>query len=157
MQEKIFIRKMIKSDLPNFLEIRNLSREYLHDDREFSIEDCIKWFDEKNPVFFVIQIDDNMIGYFRTSNWKENSVYIGADIHPNFRGKGFGYYSYLKFIDFISKNYGFDTLYLEVLSTNTRAINLYKKLGFQITDTSTNKLVRNNKTIDSILMELKIS
>lgn len=157
MQENISIRKMVKDDLSVFLEIRNLSKEYLHDNTEFSMKECTTWFDEKNPQFFVIEFGGKMIGYFRTSNWKEDSLYIGADIHPNFRGKGLGYKSYLKFIELMNKNYSFNTFYLEVISTNIRAINLYKKLGFKQIGISDSKLIRDNQIIDSIVMKLEIS
>jgi RimJ/RimL family protein N-acetyltransferase len=152
---RLNIREMLVDDLPHFLEIRNLSKEFLHDNSTFTLEQSTEWFKKTNPIFYVIELGDIMIGYFRTSNWDGNSPYIGCDIHPDFRGLGLGYLSYLKFIDRIYSEFNISSLKLEVLSTNVRAKNLYHKLGFIDIGVSEDKIIRDGILVDSIIMELK--
>jgi RimJ/RimL family protein N-acetyltransferase len=152
---RLNIREMLVDDLPYFLDIRNLSKEFLHDNSTFTLEQSTEWFKKTNPIFYVIELGDVMIGYFRTSNWDGNSPYIGCDIHPDFRGLGLGYLSYLKFIDRIYSEFNISSLKLEVLSTNVRAKNLYYKLGFIDIGVSEDKIIRDGIQVDSIIMELK--
>jgi RimJ/RimL family protein N-acetyltransferase len=152
---RLNIREMLVDDLPHFLEIRNLSKEFLHDNSTFTLEQSTEWFKKTNPIFYVIELGNVMIGYFRTSNWDGNSPYIGCDIHPDFRGLGLGYLSYLKFIDKIYNKFSISSLKLEVLSTNVRAKNLYYKLGFIDIGVSEDKIIRDGIQVDSIIMELK--
>ena len=148
-------KEMELSDIPSFLEIRNQSKEFLHNDSHFTLDQATDWFEKTNPRFYIIKLGNIMIGYFRTSNWENNVPYIGCDIHPDFRGLGLGYLSYLKFIDKIYNEFKVDSIKLEVLSTNTRAKNLYNKLGFKEIGISNEKIIRDNTQIDSIIMELK--
>ena len=152
---RLNIREMLVDDLPFFLEIRNLSKEFLHDNSTFTLEQSTEWFKKTNPIFYVIELGNVIIGYFRTSNWDGNSPYIGCDIHPDFRGLGLGYLSYLKFIDRIYSEFNISSLKLEVLSTNVRAKNLYYKLGFIDIGISEDKIIRDGIQVDSIIMELK--
>lgn len=142
------------SDLPEFLEIRNEAKDFLHNNTVFNLNDAIKWFNNAKPIFYMITLNGKNIGYFRTSNLKDKSIYIGCDIHKIYRGYGLGYIVYKKFIPKIYDMFEVETIKLEVLSTNDRAINLYKKLGF-IEICKSNKIIRDNQEIDSIVMELK--
>lgn len=155
-QNNIEIIDMTYYDLQFFVDVRNKSREYLHNNTEFTLANVVKWFSETKPSFYIIKLDDVSIGYFRTSNYntETNSLYIGCDIHPEYRGLGLAYKAYIKFIKQLRES-GIDSIQLEVLSTNTRAINLYKKLGFVDIGISNEKIKRNDAIIDSIIMELK--
>ena len=132
----MIIRPLIKEDLPFLLEIRNECREYLHDSKIFTLEECINWFESTQPKFYILEYLGERIGYFRTSNWSKDSVYIGLDIHKNYRGKGYAVTAYKLFIDKLDK----EIYYLKVLMKNKRAIHIYKKLGFQIIGTCQNSL-----------------
>lgn len=147
-------REMIDDDLPKFLSIRNESKEFLHNNSEFSIEETKQWFHTTQPKFFIIELGQVMVGYFRTSNWEKDSLYIGCDIDSSLRGFGLGYLSYLKFMEFLKVKYEIKKFKLEVLSTNIRALNLYKKLGFKDIGVSENKIFRGDVEVESIIMEL---
>lgn len=149
-------RKMEISDLPNFLEIRNVSKEFLHNNSEFTLENAIEWYKTYNPIFYMIELGENIIGYFRTSNWENKSIYLGCDLSPNYRGFGLGYNSYIGFINKLKNDFDLDNIKLEVLSNNIRAKNLYNKLGFKTIGISEEKIIRNDEEIDSIIMELKL-
>lgn len=146
---------MIESDLNLFLEIRNKSLKYLHNNTKFTLLECKEWFIETKPEYFMIELDGKSVGYFRTSNWVNNSMYLGCDIHPKYRNLGIGQKAYTKFIKELYLKYKVKTIQLEVLETNERAIHLYKKLGFVKIGESKNKIVRNDNKITSIIMEHK--
>jgi len=154
----ITLRKIVETDLPFFLEVRNeCAIEFLHDSMLFSLEDALGWFQNTNPNYYIIEYNNEKIGYFRTSNYnpEESSVYIGCDIHIDYRGKKLAYESYLKFIPFIRKELNIDTINLEVLSTNTRAKNLYKKLGFVFNPDKSENILKNNHEVLSEFWSLK--
>ena len=73
-------------DLPFLIEVRNECREFLHDDRVFTLTECERWFRETKPDFRVIRYRGERIGYFRVSNYNPDdaSIYIGADLHKTF-------------------------------------------------------------------------
>lgn len=128
----ITIRKMLAEDINFFLEVRNLCAPFLHNNTKFTLEQSKKWFKHTPNIYYIVEIDNNSIGYFRTSNYKLNTCYIGMDIHPIYQGKGFSQMLYPMFMDMLFSNHNINLFYLEVLSTNKRAIHIYKKLGFEI-------------------------
>ena len=150
-----FFRKMKISDLEFFLEIRNECADFLHNNNIFTLSDAITWFNENNPEFYIINYNNTDIGYFRTSNHTNDNIYIGCDIHKNFRGKKLAYNAYIRFMNFIFSKYDVSKISLEVLSNNLVAYNLYKKLGF-IEDPALKfqKILRNGEYLRSILMSL---
>lgn len=147
------------ADLEFLNEVRNqYASEFLHDDRTFTLEETEKWFAETNPSYYII-LDDatkSKIGYFRLSNHsdKNKNLYIGADIAPEFRGRGYAKPAYNMFMDFLFNYYNLNKITLEVLSTNLIAINLYTSLGFIYEGTKRQEIFRNGMWIDSIIMSI---
>ena len=137
-------------DLAFVNEVRNECAEYLHDPRTFTLEETFEWF-KSDPKFWIIWNDGERIGYFRTSNYTGKTAYVGADLHKDYRGKGYGYHSYLEFLPLLFKYYDLDAVFLEVLETNDRAKYLYNKLGFK--EVSREKILREGVFIYSILMK----
>ena len=149
------IRPLNKKDIGFYNEVRNECRQFLHDDSQFSYEQSLNWFESKGDKdpFFIYEINDKPIGYFRTSNWQNGSCYIGMDIHKDYRGKKLAVAAYRKFMDFLNKEYHIEKFELEVLRDNERAFCLYKKLGFK--QVSEYKI--ENSTRTSIIMEKRYS
>ena len=90
----IEIKPMVESDLDFFSEVRNsCSEEFLHDSRKFTPDQALIWFNEKKPDFYIVTKGGEKIGYFRTSNLnkEERNIFIGCDLHENFRNKAFTY------------------------------------------------------------------
>lgn len=154
---KIQIKKIEKEDLAFLNETRNLvSEEFLHDSRKFTYKETLNWFDRSKPDYRIIWIENVRIGYFRVSNYSKinKNLYIGADIHPEFQGKGYSKESYKIFIPQIFEEYDLHKISLEVLSTNKRAINLYLKLGFRREGIKRDEVFKGNKYVDSIIMSV---
>jgi RimJ/RimL family protein N-acetyltransferase len=153
----ISFRRLKETDLEFLNEVRNhCAIEYLHDSRTFSLSDTLNWFNTTHPNYYIILNEEEKIGYFRLSNYSitNQNIYIGADLHPKFWGKKLSYPSYQKFIDYLFINYNLNKISLEVLSTNIRAYNLYKKLGFVQEGIKRQEVFKQNQFIDSIIMSL---
>jgi len=156
MRELSF-RKMNLYDLPFLVEVRNeCCGKYLHNPRQYTLEETYEWFFKTDPLFFMTLLDGERIGYFRTSNHsKENrNIYIGADLHKDFRGKGLAYESYKRFIPMLSKELDLHKISLEVLETNQRAIKLYEKVGFIHEGVKRDEVLKDGKWVDSIIMSI---
>jgi len=147
------VRKMIKSDVPFYNFVRNECCEFLHDPTKYTLQEAYEWFDKKKNPFYMYELNGETIGYFRTSEWSFGgdsvSCYVGMDIHKDYRGKGLATKAYEEFFEYLTKHHSVSTFNLEVLDTNTRARNLYKKLGFKEV-----KTIFYNKEQSSILMQL---
>lgn len=153
----IILRELEVEDLEFLNGVRNeCSKEYLHNSETYTLSETIEWFEKTNPKFWLILNGDVKIGYFRTSEYSQENrnLYIGADIDLSFRGKGYAYEAYIKFIPFIFTEMSLHKISLEVLSTNYRAINLYKKLGFIVDGIKREELLKDGVWVDSIIMSI---
>jgi len=148
----IRIVELKRDDIPFLNGIRNeCAEDYLHDSRTFSVDETYKWFDKNNPEYYVIEYDTCKIGYFRTSNYSiaNHNIYIGADLHRDWRGKGLAYKAYRVFIPFLFDKHSLNKISLEVLSTNIVAKNLYRKLGFVFEGTKREEVHKKDRYVDS--------
>ena len=105
------------------------------------------------PLWYVIEIRDKVAGYIRTSNYDNvnKNLYIGLDLHPNFRGHGYAFQSYQMFMDWLKMS-GYLTVLLKVQISNYVAYNLYRKLGFMPIGIIPNAIIKNNTQVDSVIM-----
>jgi len=134
----ITLRTLEENDLPFLLEVRNdeSTRKNLENNNIFSLDECKIWFKNLKSPWFIIENDGEKVGYLRT-----NGEEVGADIHPNFRKRGFARSAYEQYL----KNLSHATLW--VFEDNF-AKNLYESLGF--THNGESKIVRNRKYIKMI-------
>lgn len=114
------LRELSISDLPFLLEVRNdeTTRVNLENDSVFTLAQCEEWFLVRKPKWYIIEIDDNSVGYIRT-----NGVEVGIDIHPNYRRKGYAREAYKLYL----KDKEYATLWVFV---DNFAKILYTELGF---------------------------
>jgi len=131
MTEQIEIREMVFEDLSFLNSVRNENCEYLHDKSTYTLKDNVKWFKTLKHPYFIVLMYGERVGYFRTSHWLKDSMYIGLDISSVYQGKGYATILWDKMIQKLRSMYNVNILYLEVLATNTRALHIYKKLGFK--------------------------
>lgn len=133
------LRDMTVSDLHFLLEVRNdiTTRSFLENDSIFKYEECKQWFETTEPKWYIIEVDDNPVGYIRT-----NGDEVGCDIHPKFRRKGYARKAYEIYLSV--KSYA--TLW--VFEDNF-AKNLYESLGFK--PTGDVKHIRNKPYLKMVL------
>jgi RimJ/RimL family protein N-acetyltransferase len=141
-------------DLPFLIAVRNECRDFLHDNREFTLAESEAWLREAKPDFHIIEHDGERIGYFRLSRHdiQGRSIYVGADLHEKFRGRGLARAAYEAFLPLLTERYGVVEARLEVLSHNDVALSLYRKLGFVEVDRQEGFAVREGRPVDSIVM-----
>jgi RimJ/RimL family protein N-acetyltransferase len=152
----IGFRRLQRSDLPFLLEVRNQSRDMLHDNSAFTLEQAQAWFDKQQPRFFLATQDGAPVGYFRTSNWDEANkhAYIGFDLHPDFRRKGLAQSAYRVFLAYLFTECGLNKVSMEVLEHNQPARRLYERVGFKHEGVKREEIYRNGRYIDSIMLSM---
>jgi RimJ/RimL family protein N-acetyltransferase len=153
----ITFKLMTEDDLEFFNDLRNsCAKEFLHDSRQFTIVEARNWFRHTENMYYIIRFDNDRIGYFRLAKHSQinKNIYVGADLHEDWRGQGLSFVAYEAFIPFLFEKYQLHKISLEVLATNKRAIRLYKKLGFTRDGKKREEVLKGNIYVDSIIMSL---
>jgi RimJ/RimL family protein N-acetyltransferase len=134
----VILRELTIWDLPFILDVRNneTTRANLENDSVFTLEQCANWFLDTKPNWYVIEIDENSVGYIRTKGDE-----VGIDIHPNYRRKGYAREAYKLYLK--TKQYA--SLWVFV---DNFAKTLYTELGF--IETGNFKIIRNRKYIEML-------
>lgn len=132
------LRSLSIWDLPFLLEVRNddSTRFNLENDSVFTLEQCVEWFLDKRPNWYIIEIDGNSIGYIRT-----NGDEVGIDVHPDFRRKGYAREAYELYL----KDKEYASLWVFV---DNFAKNLYTELGF--VENGNTKTIRDREYIQMV-------
>ena len=78
-------------------------------------------------------------------------IMIGNSEH---RGKGIGYFATKEILNHAFNNLNINRVELIVLKENTRAINLYKKVGFIQEGIKRQCIFKNGKFVDVVIMSL---
>ena len=132
MSTDVSLRKMIREDLPyvNFVRNHDLTRHFLRNTQKISLDETYTWFDTTSPTWYLIMVDQEIVGYIRTSQDAGESICIGCDVHPDKRGKGYAKAAYKKVIADLYST-GYHVIWLEVFENNHNALSLYKRLNFQ--------------------------
>lgn len=132
------LRQLTRLDLPFLLEVRNneTTRVNLENDSEFTMKECLNWFLKTRPIWYIIEIDGNSVGYIRT-----NGDEVGIDIHPDYRRKGYAREAYKLYL----KDKEYASLWVFV---DNFAKNLYTELGF--IENGNSKTIRGREYIQMI-------
>lgn len=152
----MLLRPMIEGDLEFMLDIRNDVRDVIHDDRIFTLDECIEWYHETRPENYVVTVGGHDVGIMRVRRYKHHghSAEVGGDIHGDFRRKGFAIRAYNLLIPYLFHTPQIDELFLEVLEINMPAFNLYRKLGFEIHEYKPEMAKRLQGWLDGFVMNL---
>lgn len=91
--------------------------------------------DEWDNSFVVLNEFEQLIGFY-SYYFKEDIMWIGFGLKPELTGKGYGAEFVRVGIDFGLKKYDYekDYLMLAVAKFNQRAVKVYQKLGFEISE-----------------------
>lgn len=153
----INIKPLSELDLEFLNKIRNENAiEFLHDSRIFTLSNTQEWFIKTKPDYYLILIEDTPVGYFRINNHSiaNKNLYVGADLAKEYQGKGIGFQVYNYFLPYLFKKYNLNKITLEVLGNNSRAINLYYKLGFIKEGVKRQEVLKGTEYVDSIIMSI---
>ena len=113
----------------NNLRNHDLTRYRLKNPNLISMEETHKWFKTTKPQWYIILIDEQKVGYIRTSSDSGETICIGCDIHPDHRRKGYAKTAYSQFMTSLYER-GYLVIWLEVFRDNIPEFNLYKQLGY---------------------------
>jgi RimJ/RimL family protein N-acetyltransferase len=122
-----YIKLIVKWENTNELSkyLSHTRPEYL---REANLEE------EKYTLFFMIKVNEQIVGATWLENITQNDAKIGIYIAlTNYRGKGIGSKVIKILIAIGFKEMNLKKLYLNVREKNINAIECYKKCGFKIT------------------------
>lgn len=109
-------------------------RKYLASNEGFPYDGTVEFIKEsiKNgyPHIFIVDAEkDICVGWCDAIPKTDTIGYLGMGLLPEYREQGIGKMALQKVIR-MSKLYGFRSIELDVLKSNTRAIHLYEKMGF---------------------------
>jgi RimJ/RimL family protein N-acetyltransferase len=157
---QLIIRPIEVSDAENFLELSKKIDEsgfmlYEPGERETTVEQQKKSIEnilsEKNSIFFVAETENKLVGFIAAigSNLKRNqhSCYLVLGVSEDYRGQGIATKLFNKLFVW-AKDVGISRLGLTVIKGNTKAFNLYKKMGFVLEGEKVHSLKINGEFVN---------
>lgn len=135
---ELAIEPLVYDDLDSFKLIRDSNLEFLHTPRSYTLDETKMWYFATNPRYLAIRstypYGEMLVGYIRLNNISFPTIQVGMDLHKDWQNRGLGRILYIMLEAELSKM-GFTRMHLFVLETNERAVNFYKRLGFQVYST----------------------
>lgn len=133
-----------EEDLRFLMELRNQNLEFYFDQTQVDWEMQVRWWQkakaDSDNRYFLAWYRGQRVGIGRLHRIESDPIGIGGDIEEGFRGRGLGRKLFETLIALCQHTYGAEKIWLEVLPSNHRAINLYVSLGFQEVERSKNKI-----------------
>jgi ribosomal protein S18 acetylase RimI-like enzyme len=143
--------KMIESESSNMLRDPN-ERTTTDEDQKQSITRILS---STRSSILVAEESDQLLGFIAILgddlNKKRHSKYIAMGVRSDFQGKKIGSALMEAAIHFCSEQNA-SRIELTVMTTNLKAISLYKKFGFEIEGTRRNSLMVQGHLVDEYLM-----
>lgn len=107
---------------------------------ETALQGVNNLIDDPSKGFYVLaRVDDHIVGQlmitFEWSDWRNSTIWWIQSVYVSYlhRRKGI-FQSLLSFVQELAKNHGISILRLYVHHQNTSAIEVYKKLGMNLTE-----------------------
>lgn len=167
MEQQIKIRVAVEEDAATMLEIQKAvlaEGNYLIttiEEFQQTIDEQKQWIQvklaNKRETIFIAQYQEKIVGWlvFQSPQRKRlaHTGTFGMMVLKEYRGLGIGKLLIGNLLKWAEHNPSIEKICLGVLSTNERAIALYKKLGFVEEGRKINEIkLHDNKYIDDILM-----
>lgn len=171
--EDISIRPVQQDDLEKIRRLRNDETTFknLTDARMISPAMQRAWFEalgtaRDRAYFAVLKIDRDfthpvftegaLIGIIRTTeiDTVNRSVCVGADVAPEWRGRGYGTKIYKAFLRYLFQDLGYHRVWLLVLETNAVARKLYENVGFRVEGIQRRAIWRDGAWRDYVSMSI---
>ncbi len=161
----LIYREAILDDAENLLELNNKLdlesefRAYEPGERKDSVESYSKYLSEmiksENSTLIVAEIDGRLAGlveaYGGKYNRNKHSVHLVIAVLKEFWGKGIGKNLIVKCIEW-AEDKNIHRLDLSVFTYNTKAIELYEKMGFAKEGIKKHSFKVDGKFVDEYLM-----
>lgn len=156
ISESILLRKPVPNDAAQLMEVKN-NREAAslleHENAGYTLFDLQQWtmFHLTNPynlVYAIVDAENEKIighaGFYDMRNQQcDYGILIGL---PAYWHKGIGQSVTKKFLSMGFHKFDLQNIYLTVLQKNTRAVELYKRLGFKLIE---EKTIQRNKSSET--------
>ena len=143
--DNISISKMEAEDVSEVFEIENNLLQTA------SYEKILSTLKSDTLSYYVIKVNTEIVGFYEVSIIPPETELYDIAIKENFQGKGLSNKLMDDLLERCKQN-KIRTIFLEVNNINIKAINLYKKFGFEAYSTRKNYYGNN----DAILMKLQI-
>jgi ribosomal-protein-alanine N-acetyltransferase len=131
-EERFFLRRMREEDLPAVREIERLSFSNPWSDNTFRGE--IQNTSVSFPMVAVRRPGEEVVGYVIYWQIRDDVAVNNIAVHPDCCGLGLGE-AMMRYVIAKSREAGATFVTLEVRQSNTPALTLYRKLGFEIMGT----------------------
>lgn len=157
------IRAIEESDLEFLKNQRNDPEtwRYLSDISMLTSHGQREWLarTEKDPSkkYFILENErGHSVGFVRCDEIDQlnQSIRVGADIHPDFRGIGLGTVTYELLLQYCFNYLNMNRVWLLVLASNERAHHLYTKVGFKEEGRMRQAIYRDGAFDDHIMMSI---
>ena len=135
--------------------------KYMYTDPNITIKQQKSWFEQisndASVIYWVICVDANPVGLLNLYDidlansrcaW---AYYIGQ---PETRGKGIGTILECNIYDYVFIKLGLNKLWCEVLSTNTKVINIHKKFGSKVEGILKDHIIKNEEKLEIVRMAI---
>lgn len=161
---ELIVRELNIWEVSKLLEFRanhdyNAPFESRESNKEPLIRSVLKilWHGERLKTFCAFR-DDELVGYIslvfgKGSKFKGNCHLVSTAVSPEMRGQGIGT-KLFQHAETHSKSRGARRVELEVFASNTGAIRLYERLGYEV-EGRKRKAVENHKGSDDLILMAK--
>lgn len=146
---------------PKILKIRNekFVRENMYNNKIITIDEHLNWVRnhllKKTRKIFKIIFKEKLVGAIVLSNISTVNKESDWAFYLSKNAKtGLGALVEYKFLNFFFNNFDSFVLNCEVLEFNKGVISLHKKFGFEVKEIKESKVIRNNISINAVLMRL---
>jgi RimJ/RimL family protein N-acetyltransferase len=156
----MIIRKIQVSDAEGFIELSKKIDEsgfmlYEPGERKTTVEQQRKSIDrilsEKNSIFFVAEVESKLVGFIAAlgGDLKRNqhSAYLVLGILEDYQGKGIATKLFNRLFGW-AKEVEITRLELTVIKNNTKAFDLYRKMGFILEGEKVHSLIINGQPVN---------
>jgi ribosomal-protein-alanine N-acetyltransferase len=151
-QDRYFIRRMREPDLPavRAIEAMSFSNPWSEDTFRGEIQNT----SVSSPLVVVRRPGDEVVGYIIYWQIRDDVQVNNIAVHPEYRARGLGE-AMMRFAITKVRAAGAEFMTLEVRQSNTSAVALYRKLGFEALGTRKNYYTRPDE--DACVMGLVLS
>lgn len=151
-QDRYFIRRMREADLAavRAIEAMSFSNPWSEDTFRGEIQNT----PVSSPLVVVRRPGDEVVGYLIYWQIRDDVQVNNIAVHPECRGRGLGE-AMMRFAIAKVRAAGAEFMTLEVRQSNTSAVALYKKLGFEALGTRKNYYTRPDE--DACVMGLVLN